>query len=262
MVLDRMINAIGYAKEQGMHVVFFGIDATRTSPEFLQQVYTAAVNDAHADEVVLVDTLGIAAPQGIRTMVKMLKSWISVPIGVHCHEDMSNGVACSLAAFQEGADEVHVTVNGLGERTGNVDMASLAMASKILYGADCTVDYSMLCELSRCVEKHSGIPVPGNKPVVGPNIFIRESGLVVAQMMEYPPAVEPFDPAMVGARRGVSLGKNSGLASIEYKLLEHHLEVAEESRKEILARVKALGVKKETSLTEDEFLQIAREYRV
>lgn len=258
-VLDRMIDAIGYAKEQGMYVLFFGIDATRTSLEFLKACYTAAVNDAHADEVVLVDTLGIAAPSGIRNMIRLLKSWISVPIGVHCHEDMSHGVACSLAAFLEGADEAHVTVNGLGERTGNVDIAALSVAAKVLYDINCTVDYGRLCELSRCVEKNSGFSVPRNKPVIGSGIFVRESGLVISQMIKYPPAVEPFDPAWVGAQRGVALGKNSGSASIEYMLLQYNITVSEDCKKEILSQVKALGSRKGTSLNEDEFLKIVKQ---
>lgn len=256
--LERMINTISYAKSQGMYVGFFGIDATRTDPDFLEGVYKAAVMDAHADEVAVVDTIGIATPQAISKMVRLLKNWLGedVPVALHCHEDLSSGVACSLAGFLAGAVEAHVTVNGLGERCGNVDIATLAVAAKVLYGIEATVDYSKLCQLSEIVSRLSGIPVAGNRPVVGKNVFIRETGLTVAQMMTYPPAVEPFPPELVGASRDVSLGKNSGKASIEFALKKHHLALPEEKMGELLEAVKTLGINKGTSLTDSEFITL------
>lgn len=256
--LERMMDTITYAKSQGMHVGFFGIDATRADPEFLKQTYTAAVKEAHADEVAIVDTIGVATPRAMENMVRLLQEWVGkdVPISTHCHEDMSTGVACTLAAFRAGASEAHVTVNGLGERCGNVDLAVLAVAARVLYGIDATVDYSKLCELSECVSRLSGVPVAGNRPVVGKNLFVRETGLTVAQMLQYPPAVEPFPPEMIGAVRDVALGKNSGKASIQFALEKHHLSLPDEKRAELLQAVKELGVKKSTSLTESEFMAL------
>ncbi len=256
--VERMQDAIGYAKSQGMYVGFFGIDATRTGPEFLERIYTAAVKEAGADEVAVVDTMGIATPYAVANMVGLIKGWVgeNVPISVHCHEDMANGVACSLAAFNAGASEAHVTVNGLGERCGNVDLATLAVAAKVLYNIDATVDYGKLCELSALVSKLSGVPVAGNRPVVGRNVFIRETGLTVAQMVNYPPSVEAFSPEWVGASRDVSLGKNSGKASIDFVLNKHNLSLDQEKRAELLEEVKSFGIKKGTSLTSAEFLDL------
>lgn len=256
--LERMLDTITYAKSQGMYVGFFGIDATRTAPDYLEKVYTAAVKEAHADEVAIVDTIGIATPYAISRMVELVRGWVGedIPIATHCHEDMSTGVACSLAAFRAGASEAHVTVNGLGERCGNVDLATLAVAARVMYGIDATVDYSKLCELSQCVSRLSGVPVAGNRPVVGRNVFIRETGLTVSQMMNYPPAVEPFPPEMVGAERSVSLGKNSGKASIQFAVQKHRLKLPDDKLAPLLEAVKELGIKKGSSLTDNEFLEL------
>lgn len=257
-VLNRLTDAIGYAKSQGMYVSFFGIDATRTDIDFLQKTYTTAVNMMKADEVVAVDTLGIASPQGMASMVKMMKSWVSVPIGVHCHDDMNMGVACTLAAIIEGASEAHVTVNGLGERTGNVDLASLVMAAKVLYDIPVEIDYSKLFHLSNRVAVLAGVPLPATKAVTGPNVFKRESGLTVAQVIEYPPSVEPFPPDMIGSKREVVLGKSSGKASIEYMLDQHGITATNDQKLEILEEVKKLGTEKEGILTDNEFMQIVK----
>ncbi len=254
--IERLQTAVSYAKSQGMHVGFFGIDATRTDEKFLKKIYTIA-RDAGADEVTVVDTIGIASPYAIANMVGKLRSWLGpdIRISCHCHNDMATGTLSSIEAFKAGADIVHVTVNGLGERCGNVDLATVAVAAKVLYDIDSTIDYSKLVELSALVSRLSGVPVPGNFPVVGKNVFVRESGLTVQQMVNYPPSVEPFAPEWVGAKRDVSLGKNSGKASIDFALDKHGLKLDDGKKPALLQAVKEKGVEKGTSLTDAEFIE-------
>lgn len=257
--IERLVSTISYAKSQGMFVSFFGIDATRTGPDFLKRAYVTAVETAGADEVVVVDTLGIATPEGMARMTSLVKSWVGVPVAVHCHDDMGCGIACTFAAFGAGAEEAHVTFNGLGERTGNVDLAALAVSAKVLYGVDTGIDCSKLYAFSRRAAKLTGIPIPGNRPVIGENVFVRESGLTVQQMAEYPPAVEPFPPELIGAERSVSLGKNSGKASVEFMLHKLGLSAEEDQKADLLKAVKTAGSRKGTSLTEDEFRKLVQQ---
>ena len=121
-VIERMVDAVAYAKEHGLKVAFFDVDMTRTGLEFLEEMYVTAVNEAHADEVVVVDTLGVATPETIFYLTKKVREWVNVPIHVHCHNEFGLGTASSIAAVKAGAEWVHVTVNGIGEKSGNTDL--------------------------------------------------------------------------------------------------------------------------------------------
>jgi len=258
-VLQSVINTITYAKEHGLRVAFFNVDMTRTSLDFLKEVNVAAVKEAHADEVVAVDTLGVATPEAFYYLVKKLKEWVNVPIHVHCHNEFGLATALSIAGVKAGAEWIHVTVNGIGERSGNTDLAEVAMALYLLYGKDIGIRYEKLCEISRLVQELSGIKMPPNKPVVGDCIFKRESGVAVLQLLNYPPSVEPYPPELVGGKREIVLGKKSGTHAVEWKLRELGFSATKEQVAAILERVKAYSIKKKGPLTDDEFAEIAKE---
>jgi methanogen homocitrate synthase len=258
-VLQSVINTITYAKEHGLRVAFFNVDMTRTSLDFLKEVNVAAVKEAHADEVVAVDTLGVATPEAFYYLVKKLKEWVNVPIHVHCHNEFGLATALSIAGVKAGAEWIHVTVNGIGERSGNTDLAEVAMALYLLYGKDIGIRYEKLCEISRLVQELSGIKMPPNKPVVGDCVFKRESGVAVLQLLNYPPSVEPYPPELVGGKREIVLGKKSGTHAVEWKLREMGFSATKEQVAAILERVKAYSIKKKGPLTDDEFAEIAKE---
>ena len=258
-VMERIRKSITFAKEQGLYTAFFAVDATRADLQFLRQVYECAVNECGADEVVLVDTLGVATPEAMYYLTKQVKSWVNVPVAVHCHNDFGMAVACSIAAIKAGADSVHCTVNGLGEKSGNGDLAELAFALTGLYGIETNIKLDKLPALSKLVEEVTRVPVSPLKPVVGDTVFVKETGSVVAQLMVYPPSVEGYAPELVGREREIYLSKKSGKKSIEYALNQIGVSLSSEKADQLLAEVKKLGIKKSGAVTMPEFKQLVEQ---
>ena len=180
-------------------------------------------------------------------------------MAVHCHNDFGLAVACTLACLKEGADSAHVTVNGLGEKTGNADIAELAIALTGLYGIETNLKLPELPGLSKFVESITKVPVSPMRPVVGDMVFTRESGLVVAQMEKYPPSVEGYAPEVVGRNRAIVLGKKSGKASVEHALKEAGLTVSSDKVDALVTAVKSLGSRKKGLVTGEEFKKLVND---
>lgn len=255
-VIERMTRAITYAKEHGLKVAFFAVDMTRADLNFLKRVYTTAVKDAHADEVVAVDTLGVASPEAMFYLTKKLKEWVNVPVHVHCHNELGMATACSIAAVKAGAEWIHVSINGIGERSGNTDIAEVSLALLLLFNKDVGINYEKLTKVSKLVEKLSGIKMPPNKPVVGDAIFRRESGVTVLQLINYPPSVEPYPPELVGGKREIVIGKKSGRHSIEWKLKQIGVSATDEQILKILDIVKNKSIEKKGPVSDEELTLI------
>jgi isopropylmalate/homocitrate/citramalate synthase len=256
-VLGKILDSLQYAKSRGLYTAFFAVDATRADLQFLETIYRKAVEEGGADEVVIVDTLGVATPETMFYLTKRLREWVNVPIMVHCHNDFGMATACTLASLKAGAYCAHVTLNGLGEKTGNADMAQTAIAGK-LYGIEANIDMSKLYEAAKLTEKLTGIRISPLTPVVGEYVFYRESGVTAAQLISYPPAVEGYSPEVVGRERGVLLSKKSGKKSVEYKLKQLGLEATSDQIDEILQKVKTLGTKKKGLVSDEELKTIAQ----
>jgi 2-isopropylmalate synthase len=253
--MDTLIGRLKYAKSHGLYTAFFAVDATRAELGFLESIYKRAVNEGKADEVVIVDTVGAATPETMFYLTKKVKEWVDVPVMTHCHNNVGMATACTLFSVKGGADCAHVTINGLGEITGNADLAELAVAAK-MYGIDVDVDLLRIYETSKFVEKISKVQISPLKAVVGDYVFKRESGVTAAQLISFPPAVEPYSPALFGLERDVLLSKKSGKRSVEYKLEKLGLKVPQEMIGDVLVEVKELGVKKKGLITDSEFTGI------
>src|SRR4029453_13805995 len=171
--------------------------------------------------------------------------------------DFGLGTAAAIAAVQAGATWVQGTVNGMGERAGNADLVEVALALEALYGIPTRLDLAQARALGALVQELAGTPLAAWKPVTGENLFTRESGAVAAQFHD-PPAIEPYASELIGAERGIVLGKKSGLDSIRIKADELGLEIPEERRAELLAKVKAFGTKHCRVLTDADFRRLAR----
>lgn len=193
-------------------------------------------------------------------LTKKLKEWISVPVMTHCHNDFGLATACTMASVKGGAHFAHVTVNGLGEKTGNTDLAEVALASP-LYGVETNLNLQKIYPISKLVEKISKIQISPLKPIVGENVFKRESGLAVAQLVNYPPAVEGYAPELLGRKREILLGKKSGKSSVEYMLKEMGVEVEPPKIDQILNQVKELSLKKKGPINQKEFEKIVAEVK-
>jgi isopropylmalate/homocitrate/citramalate synthase len=215
--------------------------------------------EAGAAEVVVVDTLGIATPEAAAYLVGETSEWLGhdIPIHWHGHDDFGLATAAAVAAVQAGARWVHGTVNGMGERAGNADLVQVAMTLEALYGVPTHLRLDRARALAQLVQERSGYQLAPWKPVTGENLFTRESGAVAAQFHD-PPAIEPYASSLVGAQRGLVLGKKSGLDSIRIKAEELGLDVPEEARAELLAKVKEKAERKRGLVTDAEFRALAR----
>lgn len=259
-VIMRALNMIEYAREKGLYVAFFAIDATRTDETFLAEITRAAV-EAGAQELVLADTLSVATPNTISYLVERTLEWTDVPLMIHCHNDFGLATACTLAGIQAGASYAHVTVNGLGEKAGNADLAEVAAVLATLMGYRHNLNMQMLPQLAELVERLSGVTLAPQKPIVGSNAFKRESGVVISQLNSYPPAVEAYDPIIFGRQTDVALGKKSGKSSIQYFLNKLGFSpMTDDEMQELILKVKELSLMKRRCIEESEFIGLLEGY--
>ena len=256
-MLDRITSAMRFATENGILAAFFGVDSTRAEPDFYERVYKSAV-DAGAQEVVVVDTLGIASPEAVADLVGKTVEWVGpdVPVHFHGHNDFGLATASAVAAVRAGARWIHGTINGMGERAGNANLGEVALTLRALYGVDSNLRLDRIREVAASVQTLSGYALEPWKPVTGETLFRRESGAVASQFHD-PPSIEPYSSALVAAERGIVLGKKSGIDSIRIKAEELGLEVPEGERADLLAKVKELGTRKRRLVTDDEFRKLA-----
>ncbi|MDE3189374.1 MAG: homoaconitate hydratase [Acidobacteriota bacterium] len=255
VMVERITNAMTFAAEHGIHAAFFGVDSTRADLDFFRYVYEAAV-EAGAREVVVVDTLGVASPEAVRDLVGRTIKWLDgTPVHFHGHNDFGLATANAVAAVAAGATWVHGTINGMGERAGNANLGEVALTLRALYGVESNLELSRIREISTRVQELSGYALEPWKPVTGETLFRRESGAVASQFHD-PPSIEPYSSELVGAERGLVLGKKSGIDSIRIKAEELGLDVPDERRAELLAQVKALGARKHGLVTDDEFREL------
>jgi isopropylmalate/homocitrate/citramalate synthase len=252
-MLGRITSAMRFAAEHGIHAAFFGVDSTRAEPDFYDRVYAAAV-DAGAREVVVVDTLGIASPEAVAELVTRTRSLVGsdVPVHFHGHNDFGLATASAVAAVRAGAAWVQGTINGMGERAGNANLGEVALTLRALYGVESNLRLERVRDVSARVQALSGYELEPWKPLTGTTLFRRESGAVASQFHD-PPSIEPYSSALVGAERGLVLGKKSGLDSIRIKAEELGIDVPAERHAEVLALVKELGTRKRGLVTDDEF---------
>jgi isopropylmalate/homocitrate/citramalate synthase len=251
-MLERIRNAVSFAAGHGITVAYFGVDGTRADPEFFRQAYETAV-EAGAKEVVVVDTIGVATPEAVGELVGRTRDWLgpAVPLHFHGHNDFGLATAAAAAAVRAGASWIQGTINGMGERGGNANLLEVALALDALYGVSTNLRLDRARAVSRLVREVSGYELEPWKPLVGENLFRRESGAVASQFHD-PPAIEPYSSELIGAERAIVLGKKSGLDSIRIALERLDLDVAEEQWPELLAKVKALGTRKRGLVTDDE----------
>ena len=254
-MLGRITSAMRFAAEHGIHAAFFGVDSTRADLDFYRRVYESSV-EAGAQEVVVVDTLGIASPQAVTDLVGRTLQWVDgAPVHFHGHNDFGLATANAAAAVAAGATWVQGTINGMGERAGNANLGEVALTLRALYGVQTNLRLDCIREVSERVQELSGYELEPWKPVTGDTLFRRESGAVASQFHD-PPAIEPYSSELVRAKRSVVLGKKSGLDSIRIKADELGLDLPEDRQADVLARVKELGARKRGLVGDDEFREI------
>ncbi len=205
----------------------------------------------------VVDTIGACGPEAAEFLVREVCSWVGskTPVHWHGHNDFGMATACAVAAVRAGASWIQGTINGMGERAGNADIGEIALALRCLYDVPIQFDLKKVREVSAVVSRAAEYTLEAWKPLVGDNLFMRESGAVASQF-HIPEAIEPYSSELVNAQRSIVLGKKSGLDSIDLKCKELGLTIAPEQRASVLAEVKKCAIAKRGLLTDEEFRQI------
>lgn len=270
------VKAVEYAADKADEVEFSAEDATRSDWDFLVEVYEAVI-DAGASVINVPDTVGYTTPEEFYELISYLRKNIpgikDVKVSVHCHNDLGLAVANSLSAIRAGADQVEVTVNGIGERAGNAALEEVVAAlftRKDVYKAFNEVNLSEIARTSRLVSHLTGIEVPPNKAVVGANAFAHESGIHQDGVLKERTTYEILDPKLLGfSGSRIVLGKHSGrhafrkkLEELGYELSGEEFERAFERFKEIADRKKSITDLDLEAIIQEELGSSVNPYRV
>ena len=254
-IIEKAVNSVEYAKDHGLTVEFSAEDATRTERDFLIEIFNEVVG-AGADFLDVPDTVGVLTPILTHELITDIKGNFKTPISVHFHNDFGLATANTLTAIECGANQAHVTVNGLGERTGNCSLEELVMTLKASYGIDLGLDTTRLYSLSTLVGRLTGVKMPVNKPIVGDNAFAHESGIHVHGILNNSSTYEPMSPEMVGHSRRIVLGKHTGANALKSKLKDYHIDLDEDQFCKVFDEIKALGDSGKC-VTDDDLIAIA-----
>jgi D-citramalate synthase len=232
-----------YAKDHGLKVELSAEDATRSDLNFLIKMFKSGEN-AGADRLCPCDTVGVFTPERTQELyIALKKNFQSIPLSVHCHDDFGLALANTLVALKFGADQAHVTMNGMGERAGNASLEELAVVLKAQYNVNLNIKTELIYETSRLVSRITDFPLQPNKSIVGENAFVHESGMHTHGILANPSTYEPFNPEIIGRTRRIASGKHSGSTGIKASLNEMGIEPNNEQLKEIFLRVKSIGDK-------------------
>ncbi len=260
--IDLSVEATAYAHERGLEVVFFPIDFSRSEIDWVLDLINTVATEGHMDALVLVDTFGVVSPHAMKFFVRAVRNrFPDTRLETHFHQDFGLGVANTLLALAEGAEVVHSTVLGIGERAGNAPTEDIVMALLTMYGIDLGIRTEKFYSLAKLVQELSRVEVPSNRSIVGDRLFQVESGIIANWFyncgIEHQTELFPFRPGVVGQPEAeVVLGKGSGIDSVNIWLSRIGAQATEEEAAEILLQVKALGLQTKQLLTEEQFREI------
>lgn len=226
------------ARGMGLNLVFE--DASRADVTALITVVEALRKHVPIERLVLADTVGCATPASMDTLVRTLRRAVGPEIALcpHGHNDFGMATANTVAAVAAGAGSVTCTVNGIGERAGNADLAEVTAALTFLYGIEHRVDVAKLQALSQMVERMSGLHMSPTKPVTGLNVFRHESGVHVDGMLKTPKSYEFLPSAAVGRDTEYVLGKHSGTGIIRKIMQDAGIVIDDAVAADLLQAVK------------------------
>lgn len=246
-VIDTAASLCEFCIKEGMEVISVSaIDMSRSDITFLQE-YAKTLESAGATRLRLSDTVGILNPEKTAEIVKQIRKVSNIPLQMHMHNDYGLSLANMLAGVVAGAEQVQVTVNGLGERNGITALHQAAVALELMYGFDTGINLKALYPLSQLVAKHTKFPIANNEPVIGRGCFSHESGIHVDGMLKSRESFQAFDPTLVGRDHEFVLGKHSGSAAVRWFLAQQGIQVTAEEANEILPFVRDFATEMEGS---------------
>ena len=256
-IITKIIESIDYAQNHGITPSFSTEDSTRTPIHFLEHIIPLAVN-AGAKRIGFTDTVGCATPQTIHYLFTTMRNSVATPFSAHLHNDFGLALPNALAALHAGANHICTTINGWGERAGNVPLEQLVMTLQILYKKNLGIDTTRLKELSELVSMYTKTPIPKNHPLIGDNAFTHESGIHVAALLEHPRTYEPIAPELVGNTRHLVIGKHTGRHMIQKLLYEQGITVSEDTLAVLTQEVKKYGEQNRVLTTSDIYQMATR----
>jgi len=250
--LDRILKAseeaVTFAVQHGLPVMYVTEDTTRAKPETIKALYGAAIS-CGAGRICLADTVGHATPDGVKALVKFVKQEVvgnkDVKVDWHGHRDRGMGLINCLAAIEAGVDRVHATALGVGERVGNAEMDLLIVNLKLL-GAH-QGDIRKLPEYCRLVAAAVGVPIPVNYPVIGTDAFRTGTGVHAAAIIKARARGEDWladrvyssvPASLIGCRQIIEVGPMSGESNVVYWLQERGIDAAPDLVREIFQAAK------------------------
>ncbi|WP_040950435.1 2-isopropylmalate synthase [Gorillibacterium massiliense] len=264
-VLETAEAAIRYAKKYFSKIEFSPEDGGRTELDFLCQVVEMAVKNG-VSVVNIPDTVGYLTPYEYGNIFKTVKETVpgieKIQLSAHCHDDLGMATANALAAILNGADQVEGTINGIGERAGNTALEEVAMAlatRQDFYQANTGLVLTEIARTSRLVSRLTGMPVPGNKAIVGANAFAHESGIHQDGVLKEKTTYEIISPQTIGLKDSkLVMGKHSGRHAFREKLIDLGYDLGEEQLNIAFAKFKELADKKK-EVSEEDILALIEE---
>lgn len=223
-IIERAIDATKYARKRVEDVEFYCEDAGRADMVFLAQLVEAVIG-AGATVVNIPDTTGYCLPEEyggkIRYIFENVKNVHKATISIHCHNDLGLATANSLAGLREGARQVEVTMNGIGERAGNTSLEEVVMAMQVHkeLGLETGIDSTKIYPTSQLVSKMMRMPVQANKAIVGRNAFAHSSGIHQDGFLKHSLNYEIMNPQDVGVDKSdIVLTARSGRHALKHRL--------------------------------------------
>jgi 2-isopropylmalate synthase len=253
-------------RKQGRYIEFMGWDAFRVPADYPERFFKKFVEKVDVDRITVADTFGMSHPFAMFNFIRKMRTWTGKPIGLHIHNDFGLATANSIMAISAGADMVHSSVNGIGERTGNVATEEISFALQHLFNIDCGIDLKHLANVSEIVAEISKVERARNKAVVGPGIFEVESGIIVhiidnlsrSEVGRY--GMHPYRPDIVGRDDlQIVAGRGTGHHSVKIFLENRGIEPSDDLIERVTARIKEAALVLKNALPESFLDQIIAE---
>jgi 2-isopropylmalate synthase len=266
-ILNMAVAGVKRAKQYVDDVEFSPEDSARTGKDFLFRIIEAAI-DAGASVINIPDTVGYATPDQFGALIKDIFN--NVPnmdkaiLSVHCHNDLGLAVANTLSAVYQGAQQVEVTINGVGERAGNASLEEIVMALKTrndFYNKTTQINTHEIMRTSRLVSSLMGMPIQPNKAIVGANAFAHESGIHQDAVIKDASTYEIMTPMDIGLESNkIVLGRHSGRHGLKQRLAELGYELPTEELNQVYERFLQVADKKKEVFDEDIIALVADEH--
>src|ERR671910_2137668 len=238
----RALEVADFIKSHGLKSRFTMEDASRTDPSFLIEM-CKEMNSRGIERISIPDTVGIMRPQGMYNMVKMVYDSIDTKISsldVHCHNDVGLALANALSGCEAGANQIHTTIDGFGERTGIPSLAETAVALTLIYKSNNNLRLHMLRDLSKTIAEYVDLPISESKPIVGDSAYKHKAGTHLAAILRNPSAYEIIEPRTVGNRRKIVFGELAGKNGAAYLLSLLGLKTGKEEAETLAYGLKEL----------------------